>query len=141
MGGIKTPEQIPAPPAPKVPITRLNEENRVLSSQLKSVGKGIKQADQKINQLRTNVSEACLNQSVFKKLAKLIELSSQSGRSKALEKYIIDRADDVIGSWDLTRLPKTLRDTVGLDDAIKTWDKHRSGFKEIYNVFGEEADQ
>ncbi len=105
------------------------------------MGKGIKQADQKINQLRANVSEACLNQSVFKKLAKLIELSSQSGREKAIEKYIIDRADDVIGSWDLTRLPKALRDTRGLDDAIRTWDKHRDGFKEIYGVLGEEVDQ
>jgi hypothetical protein len=105
------------------------------------VGKGIKQADQKINQLRANASEACLNQSVFKKLAKLIELSSQSGREKAIEKYIIDRADDVIGSWDLTRLPKPLRDTRGLDDAIRTWDRHRDGFKEIYGVFGEEVDQ
>ena len=119
----------------------MNEQNRVLSSQLKSAGNGIKQVDQKINQLRTNVSEACLNQSVFKKLAKLIELSSQDGRTKAIEKYITDRADDVIGSWDLTRLPKALRDTKGLGDADRTWDKHRSGFKEIYNVFGEEADR
>jgi len=119
----------------------LKEENRNLSSKLKSVGKGITQADQKINQLRTNVSEACLNQSVFKKLAKLIELSSQSGREKAIEKYIIDRADDVIGSWDLTRLPKPLAETRGLDDAMKTWDRYRDAFKEIYNVFGEEADQ
>ena len=105
------------------------------------MGNGIKQADQKINQLRTNVSEACLNQSVFKKLAKLIEVSSQSGREKAIEKYIMDRADDVIGSWDLTRLPKPLAETRGLGDAIKTWDKHRDGFKEIYNVLGEGADQ
>jgi hypothetical protein len=119
----------------------LKEENRVVSSKLKSVGNGIKQADQKINQLRTNVSEACLNQSVFKKLAKLIELSSQDGRTKAIEKYIMDRADDVIGSWDLTRLPKALRDTQGLGDADRTWDKHRSGFKEIYGAFGEEGDQ
>jgi hypothetical protein len=119
----------------------LIKENRVLSSQLKSAGKGIKQADRKINELRSNVSQAYLNQSVFKKLAKLIELSSQDGRAKALEKYIIDRADDVIGSWDLTRLPKPLRDTRGLGDAIRTWDGHRDGFKQIYDVFGEEVDQ
>gem|GEM_PF-5827230 len=119
----------------------MKEENRNLSSKLKSVGKGITQADQKINKLRANVSEACLNQSVFKKLAKLIELSSQSGRTKAIEKYITDRADDVIGSWDLKRLPKPLAETRGLGDAIKTWDKHRDGFKEIYGVFGEEVDQ
>jgi hypothetical protein len=141
MGRVRTPEQIKPPPRPKVSITHLIKQDRNLSSQLRGVGKRIKQADQKINQLRADVSESYLNQSVFKKLKKLIELSSQSGRAKALEKYIIDRADDVIGSWDLTRLPKRLRDTRGLGDAIRTWDRHRDGFKEIYKVFGEEAAQ
>jgi hypothetical protein len=110
----------------------------MISRQLKGLGKGIKQANQKINDLRADVSKTYLNQSVFKNLTKLLDHSPQSDRAKAIEKYIIDRADDVIGSWDLTRLPKTLRDSRGLDDAIRKWDRHQDGFKKVYDVLGEE---
>jgi len=82
--------QIQSTSPPKVSITQLDQENRNLSSKLKSVGKGLSKLIRKLISFRP-MSRGLPQSIVLKSLQSFIELSSQSGREKDREYSLIER--------------------------------------------------